>query len=187
MRAGRSTAPPSASHGVPHTLFVLADVGAALREEERLAWQRLIRVLGHEINNSLAPIKSIAGSLRSRLPTTTALPGFERGLAVIEDRADSLNRFLQAYQRLSRLPAPNLQPTPLSLLLSRVVPMEVRLAVHVVPGPEVTLHADPDQLQQLLINLIRNAADAALGHSATHPPRVGLSWSVAASHAILRI
>ena len=54
--------------GAPHTLLVLSDVSAALREEERLAWQRLIRVLGHEINNSLTPIKSIAGSLRARIP-----------------------------------------------------------------------------------------------------------------------
>ncbi len=60
--------------GVPHTLFVLSDVAAVLREEERLAWQRLIRVLSHEINNSLTPIKSIAGSLRTRLPPLDRRP-----------------------------------------------------------------------------------------------------------------
>lgn len=178
--------------GIPHTLFVLADVDAALRQEESLAWQRLIRVLGHEINNSLTPIKSIAGSLRSRLPTTTALPiaglpDFDRGLAVIEDRADSLNRFLQAYQRLSRLPPPDLRPVALGPLIARVVPLETRLAVHIAPGPEVTLLADPDQLQQLLINLLRNAADAALSHPLNHPPEVLLTWHIAAQHAILGI
>src|SRR5690348_7779737 len=97
--------------GVPHTLFLLSDVSTALREEERVAWQRLIRVLGHEISNSLAPIKSIAGSLRSRLPSEMngSLPDFERGLEVIEGRAESLNRFVQAYRQLAQLPRPVLR------------------------------------------------------------------------------
>ena len=83
---------------------MLSDVSAALREEERLAWERLIRVLGHEINNSLTPIKSIAGSLRGRLGALNSTSGesadFERGLEVIENRSESLNRFLQAYRQL---------------------------------------------------------------------------------------
>jgi nitrogen fixation/metabolism regulation signal transduction histidine kinase len=153
--------------GVPHVLLVLSDVGAALREEERLAWQRLIRVLGHEINNSLTPIKSIAGSLRGRLPETSTQTqdlnrDLNRGLAVIEDRAASLNRFLQAYQQLSSLPAPRLEPVQLRPLLERVVHLEQRIEVQVAPGPELTVLADPDQLQQALINLVQNAVDAAL-------------------------
>lgn len=193
-------------HGVPHTLFVLADVSSALRQEERLAWQRLIRVLGHEINNSLTPIKSIAGSLRSRLPAlsqtahspdgaggTEPQPELDRGLAIIEDRADSLNRFLQAYQRLSRLPAPALRPSSLAPLAQRVVSLETRLAIHILPSPNLTLLADPDQLQQLLINLLRNAVDAALTPQ-TQPksaipggPEVTLSWTAAAATATLLI
>jgi nitrogen fixation/metabolism regulation signal transduction histidine kinase len=94
--------------GVRHTLLMLSDVSAALREEERLAWERLIRVLGHEINNSLTPIKSIASSLRGRLPEAESGGDFNRGLAIIEDRAESLNRFLQAYRRLMGLPVPKL-------------------------------------------------------------------------------
>jgi nitrogen fixation/metabolism regulation signal transduction histidine kinase len=159
--------------GVPHTLLVLSDVGAALREEERQAWQRLIRVLGHEINNSLTPIKSIAGSLRSRLPDSQGMDlakdmsremvrDLARGLAVIEDRAASLNRFLQAYQQLSTLPAPRVEAVSLRPLLERVAHLEQRLGVELVGGPEVTLLADPDQLQQALINLVQNAADAAI-------------------------
>jgi two-component system nitrogen regulation sensor histidine kinase NtrY len=170
-------------HGIPHTLFVLSDVAAALREEERLAWQRLIRVLSHEINNSLTPIKSLAGSLRSRVHNAEDL---NRGLTVIEDRAASLNRFLQAYQQLTRLPPPALKPTSLEATVRAVLPLETRLAVELQPGPETLLFADPDQLQQLLINLIRNAVEAALANPAT-PPNVLITWAKTPTQAILQI
>ena len=173
-------------HGAPHTLLVLSDVAAVLREEERLAWQRLIRVLSHEINNSLTPIHSIAGSLRTR---TTALTGedrddFERGLSVIEDRAASLNRFLQAYQRLTRLPPPTLKLEPMAKLAQRTARLEARLPVSIIPGPEVDLLCDADQVQQALINLLQNAADAALSPDAAslgHIPAVTISWTVNAA------
>jgi nitrogen fixation/metabolism regulation signal transduction histidine kinase len=156
--------------GVPHALFVLSDVSAALREEERLAWERLIRVLGHEINNSLTPIKSIAGSLRGRLTASRENSeeddDFARGLEVIEDRAESLNRFLQAYRELMGLPAPRLEPVSLSSLARRVAKLETRLNVAVTGSLEVTLLADPDQLTQALINLVRNAAEASLSADA---------------------
>ncbi len=169
-------------HGVPHTLLVLSDVAAVLREEERLAWQRLIRVLSHEINNSLTPIHSIAGSLRTR---TTALAGedrddFERGLSVIEERAASLNRFLQAYQRLTHLPPPTLTLERMADIVQRTARLEARLPVSVIPGPEVAILCDPDQLQQALINLLQNAVDAALSPDAAtpgHVPAVVLSWT----------
>jgi len=151
--------------GVPHTLLLLSDVSAALREEERIAWRRLIRVLGHEISNSLAPIKSIAGSLRSRLAASggSALsPDLERGLGVIESRAEALNRFVQAYRQLAQLPAPVKKRVPLVLLLERVVGLETRLDVMLGDVPEVDLLADADQLEQLLINLVKNAVEAAI-------------------------
>jgi nitrogen fixation/metabolism regulation signal transduction histidine kinase len=163
-------------HGVPHTLLVLTDVAAALREEERQAWQRLIRVIGHEINNSLTPIKSIAGTLRTR-PLAAADPDFHRGLAVIEDRAASLNRFLQAYQRLSRLPPPTLVPTHIPQLIQQIATLEPRLPITIHPGPSVTLQADPDQLQQALINLLQNAVDAACDPQNPRPPAVAITWT----------
>jgi nitrogen fixation/metabolism regulation signal transduction histidine kinase len=151
---------------VPHTLVVLSDVSRALREEERLAWQRLIRVMGHELNNSLAPIKSIAGSLHARLSGTTLAAeereDFERGLGIIEARAASLNRFLQAYRQLAQMPPPILKQSTLSPLVTRVAGLETRIGVKVIPGPDVTVMADPDQLEQMLINLVRNAAEAVL-------------------------
>jgi two-component system, NtrC family, nitrogen regulation sensor histidine kinase NtrY len=152
--------------GVPHTLLLLSDVSAALREEERIAWRRLIRVLGHEISNSLAPIKSIAGSLRSRLPQADGLvPDFDRGLGVIESRAESLNRFVQAYRELAQLPAPVMRRVPLGPLLERVVSLETRLDVALVNGPQAEVFADPDQMEQLLINLVRNGVEAACSAS----------------------
>lgn len=149
--------------GVPHTLLVLSDVSSALREEERMAWRRLIRVLGHEISNSLAPIKSIAGSLRSRIGQVADgnAADFERGLNVIESRAESLNRFVQAYRQLAQLPAPALRRVPLAPLIDRVAGLETRLCVEIGELPPVNLMADADQLEQLLINLVRNAVEAA--------------------------
>ena len=152
--------------GVPHQLLVLADVSRPLREEERQAWQRLIRVLGHELNNSLAPIQSIAGSLQ-RLAGENEPPAdwredLRRGLSVIASRTEALSRFTTAYTKLARLPPPRLAPVAVDALLHRVASLETRLAVGVIPGPGVTVPADVDQVEQLLINLVRNAVDAAL-------------------------
>lgn len=152
--------------GVPHTLVVLSDVSRALREEERGAWQRLIRVLGHELNNSLTPIKSIAGSLNAQV-SRAALDAdvrqdFQRGLTIIGTRADSLNRFLQAYRQLAQTPPPVRRNTALSPIVERVAGLETRLRVQVVPGPDAQLMLDPDQFEQMLINLVRNAVEAAL-------------------------
>jgi len=152
--------------GLPHRLLVLTDLSRALREEERQAWQRLVRVLGHEINNSLAPIKSIAGSLQALLtrdPRPADLEAdVERGLDIVATRADALGRFMNAYARLTRLPPPRTAPLDVARWVHRVAALETRLTVAVVPGPDLTLLADGDQLDQLLINLVRNAADASL-------------------------
>jgi two-component system nitrogen regulation sensor histidine kinase NtrY len=153
-------------NGVPHTLVVLSDVSRALREEERRAWQRLIRVLGHELSNSLAPIKSIAGSLNSRVSATAmdadVRNDLQHGLEIIEARSASLHRFLEAYRRLAQMPAPVLRDVELAKLVARVAGLETRIKVCVQPGPDLVFIADPDQLEQMLINLVRNAADAVL-------------------------
>jgi two-component system nitrogen regulation sensor histidine kinase NtrY len=152
--------------GLPHQLLVLSDLRWALREEELKAWQRIVRVIGHELNNSLAPIKSISGSLRSLLHREARPDDWEedahRGLSVIEARAESLSRFMAAYAQLAKLPPPKFQAVDIGGLLRRVVRVETRMAVSLEPGPEVTASVDSDQIEQVLINLIRNAVDAAL-------------------------
>lgn len=152
--------------GRPHTLLVLADVTKALREEELQAWRRLVRVLSHEINNSLAPIKSIAGSLQTLLDRATHAADVEedmrRGLSVIGGRSEALIRFMSAYARLARLPAPQRVPLEVGTWVRRVVALETRLPVRVQGGPPTTIRADGDQLDQLLINVLRNAVDASL-------------------------
>lgn len=180
-------------NGVPHTLIVLSDVSRALREEERSAWQRLIRVLGHELNNSLAPIMSIAGSLASRLPQLD-LPDntradFQRGLDIIESRTAALHRFMQSYRRLATMPSPKLQQVDLRPLAERVAILETRLPVRIDGGPDLVLTIDPDLIEQMLINLIRNAVDAALEQSQTSAgeAEVVLRWEQDDSTVALKV
>ena len=150
--------------GRPHHLLVLVDVSQALREEEQAAWQRIVRVLSHEINNSLTPIKSIAHSLRRIVERA---PGFERsadvtaGLALVEERSGALGRFLRAYAQLAKLPRPQPARVNVGALINRIVELEHRVPVLVRPSPPVQLVADSDQIEQLFINLVRNAVEAA--------------------------
>lgn len=155
--------------GRPQRLLAINDLSRALREEERQAWQRLIRVLGHELNNSLAPIKSMADTLSSLL-ARQPLPEDWRddvgdGLRVIGERAAALNRFLQAYSTLARLPPPQRRPVPLRPLLEGLLALEQRCPVVALELVEATVQADPDQLEQALINLLRNAVEASLANA----------------------
>jgi two-component system, NtrC family, nitrogen regulation sensor histidine kinase NtrY len=160
--------------GVPHHLVVLSDLSRTLRDEERKAWQRLIRVLGHELNNSLAPIQSVAQGLESGLlsasksselqseSSLSILDDLRQGLGIIRSRTEALGRFMAAYAQLARLPQPKLLPVKAQEWISRTVKLETRVKVSLDKGPDVLISADADQLEQLLINLVRNAADATL-------------------------
>jgi two-component system, NtrC family, nitrogen regulation sensor histidine kinase NtrY len=174
--------------GAPHTLLLLADVSQPLQEEEQIAWKRLIRVLGHELSNSLAPIKSIAGSLLARAENIggddATIRDFRRGLGVVESRADSLHRFVQSYRILAQLPPPHFKQVQTGPLLERVALLEQRVTVRLDPGPPVLLNADPDQLEQMFINLLKNAVDASLANGAK-PVRIG--WRIAESDLVVGI
>src|SRR5712692_6448408 len=152
--------------GLPHQLLVLTDVSRALSDEGRQAWKRLIRVLSHELNNSLAPIKSIADSLLALITREPAPPDsredLRKGLGVIASRSESLSRLMAAYARLARLPPPRLETVAIEDWMRRVVALETRRPVTIHAGPNVTIQADGGQLDQLLLNLVRNAVDATL-------------------------
>jgi two-component system nitrogen regulation sensor histidine kinase NtrY len=175
--------------GSPHHLVVLTDLSRALREEERQAWQRLIRVIGHELNNSLAPIQSVAQSLETGLRSEysradgSIFDDMRQGLAIIRSRTEALGRFMAAYTQLARLPQPSLASVDFAEVVRRIAALERRVPVEVAGGPRLTVQADRDQLEQLLINLIRNAADAA---SETRG-KVRIEWFRTPSHLELQI
>lgn len=162
--------------GHSHRMLVVADITRSLREEEVRAWQRIVRVLAHELNNSLGPIRSIAATIGTMLSRDTLPANWkadtQRGIGVIERRSDALTRFMRDYAKLARLPEPKLREVNLHALIDRCAALEQRLPVEVIPGPDTTLRADPDQLEQLLINLLNNAVDAALETAG----RVTITW-----------
>ncbi len=164
--------------GKPHQMLVITDLTRALREEELQAWQRLVRVLGHELNNSLTPIKSIAGSLES-LAKRDPLPAdwrddMTRGLSVIANRSEALGRFTGAYAKLAKLPHPVMAEVNVQRWVERVARFETRLVIGIEPGPDITIQADGDQLDQLLINLLRNAVEASIE---TGSKSATIAWS----------
>ena len=176
--------------GRPHRLIVLGDVTRALREEEKLAWQRIVRVLSHEINNSLAPIQSIARSVRrileKELVQSDRVADVEEGLDVIANRSEALAKLMSEYARLARMPAPKPKPMQVASLVEGVAELETRLEVAVRPpqyGSDVVIQADRAQLEQALINLLRNAADASLETGGG----VSITWRSDARYVIITI
>jgi nitrogen fixation/metabolism regulation signal transduction histidine kinase len=164
---------------------VIADLSRPLRDEELKAWQRLVRVLGHELNNSLAPIKSLAGSLKRILKLRAAdwEEDTERGLDIIATRAEGLSRFMEAYARLARLPPPMLAQAEIGAIVRRVVALEARISVKRTDGPEVLLKIDPTQIEQLLINALKNAAEAVLETGG----EVSVTWELTRNFVEIRI
>lgn len=183
--------------GRRHWLVMLTEIGSALREEERQAWQRLIRVLGHEINNSLAPIKSIAGTLQLRLApeTDTEISSsrdaqLRKGLAIIESRADSLNRFLQGYRKLSALPALQRQPVAIFPFMQQVTALDHGAPVTIFESENHVALIDPVLMEQAMINLLKNAAEATLERSVQEGSAVRpieVMWRVAGNDLVIEI
>ncbi len=173
--------------GRPHRMVVLADLSQVLREEERVAWQRLIRVLSHEINNSLTPIKSIATSLSALLDRrddeSDDDADLKEGLHVIAGRSEALGRFMSSYARLAKLPHPQKRELSVREWVQRVASLESRIEVEVLDSVDVRIDADGDQLDQLLINLLDNAVDASLETGGT----VRIRWADVEGHVEVMI
>jgi len=169
---------PFREEGQPLELLVLSDLTAPLRREELEAWRRLVQVLRHEISNSLAPIQSFSQSLLWLIRQDPRPEDWEddciEGLGVIVERSVALTKMLASYKGLTGLPTPQLVETNVSQWVQRVVALETRLSVSVEAGPDITVLADPGQLDQLLLNLVKNAADASL----TTQGRVVTGWAV---------
>jgi two-component system, NtrC family, nitrogen regulation sensor histidine kinase NtrY len=178
---------PLRNEGRSGRLLVINDVGRVLREEERQAWQRLLRVLGHEVNNSLASIHSLAGTLATVIAREPLADDWREdargGLQVIGNRAESLARFLAGYSRLAALPPPQKRELDLAVLVPTVARLEQRLAVQVEAGAPLSVQADPDQLEQALINLLRNAVEASLPNSG----QVLMRWRAEGERALIEI
>ena len=157
-------------HGLPNELLVLTDLEPhSAGRGARSPRQRLVRVLGHELNNSLAPIKSVAGSLENLL-RRDPLPAdwhedARSGLNVIATRADSLSRFMEAYARLARLPPPQKEETDIGEVVTRAANLEMRLPVQRQGGPAISIRADAGQVEQALINLLHNAAGSVAANA----------------------
>lgn len=175
--------------GRTRRFLVLHDVSRLARDEERQAWQRLVRVLSHELNNSLTPIQSIARSLDRMVGRADAdVPRaveLREGLQIIAGRAQSLAGFVAAYSRLARRPPLQYALTDVGELVRRAAFVETRVPVIVVPGPDARAMIDPVQIEQLLINIVRNAADAALAAASSEP--VEASWRLSAQHVEIAV
>ena len=148
--------------GQRYSIVLINDLSRTLREEERNAWTRLIRVLGHELNNSLASLISVSQTLLTRLDeekTPKWHASFEKALHLIHERSGSLLRFTDAYTRLAKLPPPQKKDVALLSTFSRLVSL-IEGQFEIENTEELVIQADPDQLEQLLINLMKNAVEA---------------------------
>ena len=173
--------------GVTHNYSILTNLSQTLRQEEREAWQRLVRVLGHEINNSLTPIKSMAGTLgqiliRDPLPDDWATDA-RQVLSTIESRADALGRFTSTYAKLARLPQPTPRKIELQTLIARVAELGTLGEIRYPRAEPFPVHADPDQLEQVFINLIQNAVEAMDGDSGG----VEITWGNQDGAAVIHV
>jgi two-component system, NtrC family, nitrogen regulation sensor histidine kinase NtrY len=163
--------------GVAHDLIVVTDVSRALRDEERQAWQKLIRVLGHEINNSLTPIKSLAQTLRGMLASSPPADGardIDASLQIMGDRAEALSRFVATYSQLAKLSAPVRRPLDLRQTLIGVLAIPEYRRVRLIDGATVIVDGDAGQLAQVFINLVRNACEATESSNAAVEVGLGL-------------
>ena len=141
----------------PHELFVLRHLTVELRRQEVRTWKKVIRVISHELNNSLAPIASLAHS-GAELLRRGKHDQLDKVFTTIAERARHLEQFIQGYARFAKLPAPRPEPTAWPELVDR---LRSQIAFQVDgPLPDARARFDPAQLEQALVNLLRNAHES---------------------------
>lgn len=174
-------------NGLPYTMLLIADLQGPLREEELDAWKKLIRVLGHELNNSMTPIKSMSDSL-TRILRRDPLPedwktDMSEGLSVIGRRIDGLSRFVTGYSQLARIPIPQKKPFQLKTFMERAIRFDPHYTIVQTDSPDCLVDGDESQLDQVMLNLLKNAIEASESEEA----RVEISWTVEGGKAVVKV
>lgn len=151
--------------GLQHKLLFITDVRTLLRSEERKAWQSLVRVISHEINNSLSPIASISQTLKRLLSqkennVSENKKDLIEGLTIITERANSLSQFVDSYKQLAKLPEPNKQTTSILELLEKIKLLFKNQKIIIDPKADIQLFIDPVQFEQVFINIFKNAIES---------------------------
>jgi nitrogen fixation/metabolism regulation signal transduction histidine kinase len=142
----------------PHILFILKPLTRAILRKEADTWKRTIRVISHEINNSLAPISSLIHSGRLMLQKPEMVPRLAQALDTIEERSAHLRGFIEGYAKFARLPLPAKQESRWDALVDSLRPLySFQVAGRLPERPGMF---DAGQMQQVLINLLKNAVEA---------------------------
>ena len=157
--------------GQKYTLISLQNIHSELEEKEMEAWQKLIRVLTHEIMNSVTPISSLAGTVNTLLSnpekTDDEMSDVKNALKTIQKRSEGLIHFVENYRNLTKIPKPNFETFSVSLLFERIHNLmknefkekNINFTRSVTPE-NLTLHADSELIEQVIINLLMNAESA---------------------------
>lgn len=174
--------------GLQHQLLFITDVRTLLRSEERKAWQSLVRVISHEINNSLSPIASISQTLQrlvlrqaenlldEQTPSSDTRKNLIDGLTIINERANGLRQFVDSYKQLAKLPEPQKQQVWFRELIDKACLLFSGHSIAIDTEADASIYIDPLQFQQVLINLIKNAIEAM---AQVNPSgRITISWEV---------
>ncbi len=159
---------PFLAQGQPHQLYFITNAERLLVEQERKAWQSLVRVLSHEMNNSMTPITAISQSMQTKLSDlSTAIDrqSLKEGVNIINERAKSLTSFIASYSQLSHLPKPNKISVELFQVLQVTAALFPKLTTEIADSCRLTLFVDKQQFEQVLINLFKNALEAMAGQA----------------------